>query len=114
MKANKKAQRNRRQSFSAKQRKEKAKGAEWYNNVCKFHSELEQLISDSLLTTTETENEVQLLIDFIKERNKTRVLFGKDDLLGVFASIMKAQPIAQEIVKCMEAETISFTILEGE
>ena len=111
MDASKRAQQRRGQDFK-RSHLEQAKTVEWFHNTCQFHYELEQLIRDSLFTITETENEARLLRNFIKERNKTRVLHGKDDLSGVFGSIMKAQPLAQSIVECMEAETISFTVLE--
>lgn len=49
MKANKKAQRNRNQFFSDKQRKEKAKSAALFESTCQFNYELEELVNDSLL-----------------------------------------------------------------
>lgn len=98
---------------SDKQRQEEAKNSEWLVNTCQFHYELEKLINDSVLTIVDTEHETWLLQEFMNIRDKTRAEFAKYDPSAVFATIMKAQLLAIEIVEHVKADNIRFTILEG-
>lgn len=113
MTSNKRLQCNREEYFSSKQPTDQIKAIEWFQTTCQFQCELEGMIRDSLFTLTASDSDTRLLRCFIDERNTIRELHAKEDLSGVFFSIMKAQPFAVEIIERVKSGSIDFTIVEG-